>query len=168
MSKLTFYLTIIFYLVMANLILSLKITYAFFNDSSTSTNNVFAAAATFPTLTPTPTPIGIANHIVISEVQIRGNGTGAAAKDFIELYNPLSTPYDLNGHRIVRRDSNDNADNSNDIIVWQTSTIIPSHGFYLWANSENGFAASISADGSSTQNIGTNNSIGLRNGPKNT
>ncbi len=158
--------------------LGMRLTAAFFSDSGQSTTNTFQAAAQFPTATPTPsptnsptttpipTPSNIANHVVISEVQIKGSGSHAADQDFIELYNPTSSSFDLNGHRLVKRDSNDSSDQ--DIKVWEESTVIPAHGFYLWANSEHSFASSIGANASTNKNIASNNSIALRNGPKNT
>jgi len=153
-------------------IASYKVSYAFFSDAASSTNNTFAAAATFPTgtISPTPTdgatptpPEGIANHLVISEVQITG-GTGATTNDFIELYNPTLFPIDLNGYRLVKRSTSAGTDT--DIVVWNSSTIISSRKFYLWANSAGGFSASVSANISSTDSISTNDSIAIRSGLK--
>lgn len=144
---------------------SYKATFSFFSNQANSTSNIFAAASTFPTPTPTPTPTpipGIANHVVISEVQITG-GTGATGHDFIELYNPTSTNFDLNGHKLVKRSGTTATDTQ--IKSWTTSTIISSHGFYLWAsNSDSSFPASITADTSTSLTLATENSIALRQG----
>lgn len=167
MNRLNFFSLFIIYLVLVNVFMVVKITHALYSDNASSSGNIFVAVSIFPTQTPTPTPIGIANHVIISEVQINGTGAHATAQDFIELYNPLSTPYDLNGHRLVKRTGGtDNTDA--DIVVWQTSTIMPSYSFYLWASSDNGFSASISANIATTSNIASDNSVAIRNGPKNT
>src|SRR5687767_3966688 len=86
-----------------------KTVYGLFFDTANSTTNTFAAAAVFPTATPTPIPVGIATHLVISEVQITG-GSGDADHDFIELYNPTNSAIDLNGHRLVKRTGNSGTD----------------------------------------------------------
>ncbi|MDP3987988.1 MAG: signal peptidase I [Candidatus Levybacteria bacterium] len=153
-------------------------TKAYLSDKEESNNNVLQAGTwgipepsatptATPTVIPTPTPIlGIANHIVISEVQITG-GPGNTTHDFIELYNPTSSSYDLNGHRLVKRSGN--SPNDNTIKSWTTSTTISAHGFYLWASSDDSsFPVSIGADTSTTDTLAANNSIALRNGPENT
>lgn len=159
---------------------TLRLTHSFFLDTAQSTSNVFAAAQQFPTatptpsptptptlpITPTPTPNQIANHIVISEVQING-GPGNTTKDFIELYNPTSSPIDLNGYRLVKRTGNSSSDDT--IKSWTASTLIPAYGFYLWASNDNNtYPTSIGADTSTTSTIGSSNSIALRQGQENT
>ena len=152
--------------------------FAYFSDTETSTGNVFTASSVFPSPTPTPgpsptpsptpspSPVGIANHVVISEVQING-GPGDADHDFIEFYNPTNSAFDLNGHRLVRRTGNSSNDDT--IKSWTSSTLIPAHGFYLWANnSESDFPSSIGADTSTSLDLTSSHSIALRNGPEDT
>lgn len=147
-------------------IFSYKATHALFSDDATSQDNTFTAAQVFPTQTPTPTPVGIATHVVISEVQITG-GPGNTTHDFIELYNPTSSAFDLNGHRLVKRAGNSPNDSS--IKSWTTSALVPAHGFYLWASkSDNSFPLSINADASTSATLGSDSSIALRNGPEDT
>ncbi len=129
-------------------------TAAYFSDTANSTNNTFQASQIFT------------NHLVISEVQARGSNPNGAAKDFVELYNPTNSPIDLNGYRLVRRNGNDPTDVT--LKSWTSSTIIPAHGFYLWANSEHGFGASIGADTETTLNINNSASVALRFGPEDT
>lgn len=153
---------------------TIQITRAFFTDQATSSSNTFTAAASFstntPSVTPTPTPTptgtesNLANHIVISEVQIAG--TTSAAQDFIELYNPTGTALNLNGYRIIRRANGSSIDDS--IKAFDGTDIIPEHGYYLWANSDNGFSSSINADAGTSENITDNNTLALRNGALNT
>ena len=136
---------------------SYHITHAFFFDMSKSTTNVFAAASTF-------SGSGLANHIVISEVQI--TATPSANNDFIELYNPTEVAISLANHRLVKRTSSGVTDT--DIVVFTANDSIPAHKYLLWANSANSFATSLGADKSSGDNLSVDNSVALRNGAKDT
>ena len=166
---------IIFFLFLLLIIglLTFRFSLSYFSDSGSSTENILAASAEFPTptLTITPTPPSvtptpqIANHVVISEVQLGESGVGNSDHDFVEFYNPTSTPFDLNGHRLVRRTGSSPSDDT--IKSWITTAIIPAHGFYLWASSDDGYATTISADASTSDNIATANSIALRFGLEN-
>jgi hypothetical protein len=140
-------------------------------DVEISGGNTFTVAEVFespspaptasPSVSPLPTPVGIADHLVISEVQING---GDANEDFVELYNPTDTPINnLNGWNIRIR----NSTGSESSLVAITSGSIPAHGFFLWANDQGsggGFAASIGADVSNSNNLSPNSSIVLRQG----
>lgn len=143
---------------------SFKVTHALFSDSANSNNNTFAAAEVFPT--PTPDLTGIATHVVISEVQISTSGPSGTNHDFVEFYNPTLSSFDLNGHRLVKRTGS--SPNDTTIKSWTSSAIIPAHGFYLWASSDDGYSASISADISTAENIAPSNSIALRFGSEDT
>ncbi len=157
--------------------ISYKISYSFFSDTSSSTANVFSAATTFPTPTPTgvelivssptptptpstsPTSAPVANHIVISEVQITG-GTLNTTDDFIELYNPTSASISLNGLRLVKRSGSSTLDT--DIEVFTSSDSIASHGYYLWANS--GYTTiAVTPDETSADGLAASNSVALIN-----
>lgn len=156
--------------------MTFRFTLSYFSDSGTSSDNVLSASAVFPsatpTITPTPLPVtntptptstpAIANHVVISEVQLSQSGAGNTDHDFVEFYNPTSSPFDLNGHRLVKRTGS--SPNDSTIKSWTTSAIIPAHGFYLWASSDDGYAITISADISTSENIAAANSIALRFG----
>jgi hypothetical protein len=102
------------------------------------------------------------NHIVISEVQIAG--TSGVNEDFIELYNPTGSAYDLNGHRLVKRTASGTTDAA--IKSWTSETLIPSHGYYLWANSS--WTPSVAADSSTSATLASNNGVALRQGSMNT
>ncbi len=125
-------------------ILTASSTFAYFSNSATSTNNVFATAAIFT------------DHIVISEVQIAGATT---TDDFIELYNPTASTISLNGFRLVMRTSSGTTDTN--VVVFSSTDSIPSHSFLLWCNS--GFA-SLTCDKTSVDTVSNNNSVALRNG----
>ncbi len=142
-----------------------KTTYSLFSDTASSQNNVFSAATEFFTPTPQPTPVDIASYAVISEVQIDGGIGQTNNNDFIELYNPTNSPYNLNGHRLVKRTAS--ATPSDILIIeWTTDTFITAHSFYLWASSANPtYPSSIGADISSSDTLARNNSVALRIGP---
>lgn len=118
------------------------------------------------TNTPTPTPSNLADHIVISEVQIT-EGAGKTTHDFIELYNPTNNSINLKGHRLVKRTGNSPSDTS--IKSWTSDTFIPAHSFYLWASSDDSsYPTTIGANTSTTSILGEENSIALRQGPEDT
>ena len=98
------------------------------------------------------------SHLVISEVQIAG--TGGANEDFIEIYNPTNTSIDLNGYRIVKRTASGTIDSS--IKAWNSETIIPSHGHYLWANSS--WTPSTTPDTTTASTLAADNGIAIRQG----
>lgn len=99
----------------------------------------------------------MANHVVVSEIQLTG-GTGKTTNDFIELYNPIGQTVDLSGWKLRKRTQ---SGNESSIRVFGDGKTIPARGFFLWANSNEGFASSLGADESSTASIAANNSIAL-------
>jgi hypothetical protein len=104
--------------------------------------------------------IAVESRLVITAVQITG-GTGKTQEDFIELFNPTPQPFDLNGHRLVKR----TAAGTTDILIkaWTEETIVLPYHFYLWANS--GFTSiSLTPDATSTGTLADNNGIALREG----
>lgn len=81
-----------------------------------------------------------ANSLVISEIQVAGNG--GVNDEFVELYNPSSLPVDLSTWSIQYRGG---AAGSFTVRNFSTATnkIIPAHGFYLIVGSAyNGAATS--------------------------
>jgi hypothetical protein len=112
----------------------------------------------------------ICNHvsaeglIYISQVQIT-NGSGKTTEDFVELYNPGDAEFNLKGHRLVKRSANGTTDTL--IKSWTSDTLVPSHGYYLWANSSYG-AISVSPDATTTGTISDDNGIAIREGASDT
>ena len=161
-------------LIGAILILS-NSTKAYLSDKEKSDNNVLQTGtwgttqpSVTPTITPTltqtptlsPTPTGIANHAVISEVQITG-GPSETNNDFIELYNPTNSDINLgnNNYRLVKRSGS--STNDTNIVIFSSLHIIPAHGFFLWANS--GFSSiSVTPNVTTTDILAASNSIALR------
>ena len=78
--------------------------------------------------------LAVSPHIVISQVQTGGGGSGTFNDEFVEIFNRSSAPVDLNGFRLVYR----SATGSNDVMVpfavWTSPTIIPPGGYYLVAS----------------------------------
>lgn len=158
------------------MVLSLGIPSAFasYSDTALSMNNTFTVATDFdgepspspspsaspsPSVSSSPTPENIANHVVISEVQIDG---ATANEDFVELYNPTNSPIDLTSWSLRVK----NSTGTESSLVAITTGTIPAHGFFLWANDQGsgvGFAASIGANVANSNNLSPNSSIALRN-----
>jgi hypothetical protein len=114
-----------------------------------------------PTAVSPPPPAlplaGSVAHVVISEIQFSGS-TGSTTRDFIELYNPTGTDLNLAGWKLRKRTQ---SGNESSLKVFGTGKSIPAHGFFLWANSDDGYAASIGADESSTASLAAHNSLAL-------
>lgn len=66
----------------------------------------------------------LAEHIVISEIQISGATT---SDEFVELYNPTGSDMDLTGWRLARKTSGTSSAN----LVTSMSGSIPAHGYFL-------------------------------------
>jgi signal peptidase I len=127
-------------------VLVIQSSFAFFSDTAQSTNNTFVAGQFGPP---------VADHIVISEVQIHGAN---ANQDFVELYNPMSSSVGLSGWKLRKRTSNGT---ESSLVVIGNGKSIPSHGFFLWANDQGGYSTSVGADESNSNNISENNSVAL-------
>lgn len=145
------------------------IVYAFLSCLIAAQSIFYAALPRFVLAEELPIPMQIEEvldeeiiepYVLISAVQITG-GTGKTQEDFIELFNPTDEPFDLNGHRIVKRTASGTSDTL--IKNWTTSTIVPPHHFYLWANS--GFTSITQIpDTTSGGTLADNNGIALREG----
>lgn len=98
--------------------------------------------------------------LIISAIQITG-GTGHTQEDFVELFNPTSQPFDLNGYRLVKRTAAGTTDTA--IQSWSDSKIVLPYHFFLWANSNfSGIAATPESTSSGT--LADNNGVALRYG----
>ncbi|HBC73112.1 MAG: Ig-like protein domain-containing protein [Candidatus Amesbacteria bacterium GW2011_GWB1_47_19] len=134
-------------------------SYSYFSDSAVAGSNTFTASAVFP-LSPTPIPSvtptpPIANHLVISEVQINGAN---ANQDFIEIYNPTDASQNLAGWNLRKRTSNGT---ESSVVLIGEGKSIPAHGFFLWSNNQSDYNVAIGADVYNTNNISENNSVAL-------
>ena len=135
---------IVGYAIVAISAIVLGYTSSYFYDIEVSSDNILQAGTA-----------DIADHLVISEVQIAGE---KASYDFVEIYNPTNTPLDISGYKLRKRTS---TGSESSIRVFPSGSIIKSNGYFLWANSEDGYAESVGADVSSTATLAKNNSIAL-------
>lgn len=125
------------------------ITGSFFTDTKISSGNLFTTG-TFPT---TP-PSGIATQVVISEVQIKGDGRNINDDEFVELYNPTSTQIVMDRWRLTRKNSAGSQEN----LVLILSGTIPAFRHFLIVDGD-GYNGSVSGDAlySAPHNALTNN-----------
>ncbi len=107
---------------------------------------------------PASSPISNINHVLISEIQLTG-GSGKTTNDFIELWNPTNSDIDISNWKLRKRTQ---SGTESSMGVFADATIIKSHGFFLWANSKDGFSSSIGADLEySSYSMADNNSLAL-------
>ncbi len=69
-----------------------------------------------------------ATHIVISQIQAAGSGSGNADQEFVELFNPTASSIDITGWRL-KEENPTNSSSSN--LVASMSGVISSHGYFL-------------------------------------
>ena len=81
------------------------------------------SAATGGTFAPTST-----SHLVISEIQTNGDGGTPADDEFVELYNPTSSPVSISGWSLQYRSTSGTFLKQN-----VTTGTVPAYGFYLMA-----------------------------------
>lgn len=117
-------------------LLFVAISSSYFSDSEVSGGNSFTAY--IPTVTPTP---AVANHIVISEVQISGDGINLNDDEFVELYNPTSSPIIMSRWRLTRENSAGTEAN----LVLSLNGTIPAHGYFLIVDAD-GYNGGVTRD----------------------
>ena len=74
----------------------------------------------------------LADHVVISEIQIAGDGTTPANDEFIELYNPTNDAIDMSGWSIQIESISGAFDKKN----FEALASIPAHGYFLIAHDD--------------------------------
>ncbi len=106
------------------------------------------------------------SSIVINEVQTTG-GPGNTSHDFVEFLNLTNVPFNLKGHRLVKRTKTGTSDTT--LKSWTADAMIPARGYYLWASSsDESFPATLKADEWTSQTIADDNGVALRFGPEDT
>ena len=95
-----------------------------------------------------------ANHIVISEIQISGDGADPANDEFVELYNPTNSAVVMTSWRLTRKNSSGTQAN----LVAALNGTIPAHGYFLIGHGTgyNG-SATLDVNYSAPSNALTNN-----------
>lgn len=112
----------------------------------------------------TPSNSADGTHILIAEVQITG-GSGKTTNDFIKIFNPSSSPFNLKGYRLVKRTKTGTNDTS--LKSWTSDAVIPSHGYHIWANSS--FSSlTPPPDTTTSGSIADDNGIAIRQGAEDT
>ncbi len=82
-----------------------------------------------------------ASHVVISEVQVAGNGVNGFSDEFVELYNPTSLDVNLNNWKLAKKTSL----GTETILIATVSGIIKSHGYFLFT-AQPGYTGAIAGD----------------------
>lgn len=136
----------------------------------TSTVSVIAGFKSLvPTSSPPPSPpsgvgVNAVDYVVIAAVQITG-GTGQTTDDFVKIFNPLSSPFNLKGYRLVKRAKTSTSDTS--VKSWTNDTFISAGGYYTWANSSF-ISLTPPPDATTTASIADDNGVAIREGPEDT
>lgn len=98
---------------------------------------------------------GAPPHVLIAAVQIAG---AQASNDYVKLYNGGSTAADIGGWKLRKRSQ---SGTEYSLRTFPQESIIPARAYFVWANSEDGFAASLGADASSTGTLAADNSVAI-------
>jgi PKD repeat protein len=91
--------------------------------------------------------------VIIHEIQIEGEH---ASDEFIELHNTTGKPVDVSGWKLRKRTK---SGGESSVKVFDSGSIIPPKGYFLWANSQGVFQSQ--ADQTSSASLTTDNSLGL-------
>jgi hypothetical protein len=129
-----------------------------FTEATTAINTTDTATMINQTPSPPPSPLASVNHLVFAAIQIAG---AAAGDDFVKIYNPTQAAIDISNWKLRKRSST-GTDSS--LREFPKASEIAPGGYFTWASSANGFAASVGADASSTETLAANNSVALFDG----
>jgi len=97
----------------------------------------------------------IADHLVISEVQVSGS---ASNNEFIELYNPTNISVDLTGWRLARRTASGTSD-IDLVSSFPSGKTIPAWGFFLVAHQDYATISPAADQTYSVSALADNNSV---------
>ncbi|MBI3443367.1 lamin tail domain-containing protein [Candidatus Woesebacteria bacterium] len=108
----------------------------------------------FLSFNPVRKTLSAASHIVISEVQISGDGANPSDDEFVELYNPTDSDVVMSGWKLTRKNSSGTSAN----LVSNLNGTIPAHRYFLIVDG-NGYNGSVTVDTtySAPSNALTNN-----------
>ncbi len=131
-------------------------------DTSVASNDLPASSLT-STSSPesssvSSTPVlesGSGAALLIAAVQIAG---ASSTNDYVKIYNAGAAAADVHGWKLKKR-SQTGAEYS--LRTFPAGASIAPGGYFVWANAEGGFAASLGADASSTETLSANNSVAL-------
>ncbi|MBI4136461.1 lamin tail domain-containing protein, partial [Candidatus Roizmanbacteria bacterium] len=118
---------------------------------------VFVFLSFFHTI---PSLAAVANHVVISEVQVGG---GTASDEFIELYNPTALTVDLTGWSIERKTASASAESAGEEVVTLTGSIMPFGYFLITSTAYDGSVTADETYATDGATIAPNNAILVKN-----
>ncbi len=101
-----------------------------------------------------PLVLSATNHVVISEIQVRG--ISDADDEFVELYNPTGSSIDLAGWKLTKRTETATSDAN---LVASISGTIPAHGFFLITSQDSLASGSADKIYSTSGRIAADNSV---------
>lgn len=98
--------------------------------------------------------LSAATHVVISEIQVSGDGGDPGNDEFVELYNPTGVDVVMSGWKLTRKNSSGTEAN----LILSLNGTVPSHGYFLVGHGT-GYNGSVSLDASysAPSNALTNN-----------
>ena len=105
----------------------------------------------------TPAVSGGLSHPVIAAVGIAG---AESSNDFVKIFNLTDIAVDISGWKLHKRTNTGTEDS---LRTFPLGSIVASGGYFAWANSMDGFAASVSANVSSTATLAADNSVAIEN-----
>jgi hypothetical protein len=124
------------------------------NVSSSSDSNDSQSASTSAAVQGAAPTQGV-THLVIAAIQIAGAST---TNDYVKIYNPENNAVDVSGWKLHKKSSTGTDYSLREI---PTGNSMPAGGYFIWANSTNGFSASVGANVSSTETLSSDNSVAL-------
>jgi hypothetical protein len=95
------------------------------------------------------------SRVLIAAVQIAG---ASSSNDFVKLYNPTAAAIDMSGWKLHKKSST-GTDYS--LKVFPAGSEIDAGQEFVWANSDDGFSETVSANVSSTETLAADNSVAL-------
>ncbi|MBI3734396.1 MAG: lamin tail domain-containing protein, partial [Chloroflexi bacterium] len=114
--------------------------------TATSTATPTATSTATPTDTPTATAIPPPQHLVVSE--LRTNGPGGSADEFVELFNPATTAFDIGGW-LIRTSTSTGITST--VLTITSGVVLQSGQHFLAAN--NGYGGAVAPDVRFSANI---------------
>jgi hypothetical protein len=103
----------------------------------------------------TTTTASASSRVLIVAVQIAG---ASSSNDLVKLYNPTAVAIDMSGWKLHKKSST-GTDYS--LKVFPAGSVIDAGRLFVWANSDDGFSETVSANISSTETLAADNSVAL-------
>ena len=125
------------------------------NGASSSSTADGSSSATSSSSSPIASDPLVPNHLLIVAVQIAGDSSG---DDFVKIANPTANDIDVSSWKLHKKSST-GTDYS--LKAFPKGTIISAGATLTWADSANGFDATIGADFSSEETLAVDNSVAL-------